>query len=88
MRQWKLSPMGLQSLDRWEDYTAAKQNPFLHTDKKRAPWITVKGNDKKRAGVNALRAFLHHIDYTGKDPDVVFAVDPPIVARAKNTFGD
>jgi polyphosphate kinase len=88
VRRWKLSPMDLESLDRWEDYTAAKQAMFDHTDKKHAPWLTVKSNDKKRARLNAMRAFLNQFDYEGKDPDIVYAADPLIVARAKHTTGD
>ena len=85
VRQWKLSPMDLESLDRWDDYTAAKEAMFADTDKKYAPWITVKSNDKKRGRVNAMRAFLNQFDYEGKDPEVVYAPDPLIVGRAKHS---
>lgn len=88
VRQWKLSPMDLESLDRWDAYTAAKEAMLLRTDKKYAPWITVKSNDKKRARINALRAFLNQFDYEGKDPSVVFSPDPVIIRRAKHTSGD
>ncbi len=88
VRRWKLSPMDLESLDRWDAYTSAKEAMFEHTDKRYAPWITVKSNDKKRARVNALRAFLHQFDYADKDPEVVFAPDPQVVGRAKHTTGD
>ena len=85
VRRWKLSPMDLESLDRWEDYTAAKQATFDLTDKKHAPWVVIKSNDKKRARINALRAFLHQFDYEDKDDTVVYAPDPLIVQRAKHT---
>ena len=85
VRQWKLSPMDLESLDRWEDYTNAKQATFDNTDKKYAPWIVVKSNDKKRARVNAMRAFLNQFEYDGKDDSVVYDPDPLIVSRAKHT---
>ncbi|HPF77043.1 MAG TPA: polyphosphate kinase 2 [Phycicoccus elongatus] len=88
VRQWKLSPMDLESLDRWEAYTAAKEAMFELTDKKTAPWITVKSNDKKRGRINALRAFLNQFDYEGKDPSVVFAPDETIVRRARHAEGD
>ena len=88
VRRWKLSPMDLESLDRWDAYTSAKEAMFEFTDKRHAPWVTVKSNDKKRARVNALRAFLNQFDYVDKDPDVVFAPDPLIVGRAKHTSGD
>ena len=61
---------------------------FARTDKKGAEWFTIKSNDKKRGRVNAMRAFLHQFDYDGKDPDIVYAPDTKIVARAKNTVGD
>lgn len=88
VRRWKLSPMDLESLDRWEDYTAAKEAMITNTDKKRAPWMQVKSNDKKRARINAMRAFLHQFDYEGKDHDVVYAPDPMVVKRAKYSEGD
>ncbi|WP_131103383.1 polyphosphate kinase 2 [Ornithinimicrobium sufpigmenti] len=88
VRQWKLSPMDLESLDRWEDYTAAKEATFERTDKKSAPWTVVKSNDKKRGRINAMRAFLHQFDYEGRDERVVHAPDPKIVSRAKHTQGD
>ncbi|MGL4176133.1 MAG: polyphosphate kinase 2 [Dermatophilaceae bacterium] len=88
VRRWKLSPMDLESLDKWDDYTAAKEAMLARTDKKRAPWITVKSNDKKRARLNAMRAFLHRFDYEGRDDSVVFPPDPLVVNRAKYTSGD
>lgn len=88
VRQWKLSPMDLESLDKWEDYTAAKERNFELTDKKYAPWIVVKSNDKKRGRINAMRAFLGQFDYEGKDESVVGTPDPLIVSRAKFTEGD
>jgi polyphosphate kinase 2 len=88
VRRWKLSPMDLESMDRWDDYTAAKEAMLAGTDKRHAPWTTVKSNDKKRARINAMRAFLNQFDYEGKDPDVVFRPDPAIVRRAKHTSGD
>ena len=88
VRRWKLSPMDLESLDRWEDYTAAKEAMISNTDKKRAPWMQVKSNDKKRARINAMRAFLNQFDYEGKDPNVVHSPDPMVVKRAKYSEGD
>lgn len=85
VRRWKLSPMDLESLDRWEDYTAAKEAVFEHTDKRRAPWWVIKSNDKKRARLNAIRAFLNQFDYDEKDTTVVRPPDPQIVTRAKRT---
>ncbi|MFV0252227.1 MAG: polyphosphate kinase 2 [Beutenbergiaceae bacterium] len=88
VRRWKLSPMDLESLDRWDDYTQAKEAMFDNTDKKRAPWMVIKSNDKKRGRVNAIRAFLNQFDYDGKNTDVVYPPDPLIVSRAKYTEGE
>jgi polyphosphate kinase 2 len=88
VRRWKLSPMDLESLDRWDDYTAAKEAMFARTDTEVAPWTTIKSNDKKRARINAIRFFLNQFDYEGKDDAVVFAPDPLIVGRGKHTIGD
>lgn len=88
VRRWKLSPMDLESLDRWEDYTAAKEAMFEQTDKRYAPWLTVKSNDKKRGRINTMRAYLNQFDYEGKNTAVVFDPDPTIVARAKHTDAD
>jgi polyphosphate kinase 2 len=88
VRRWKLSPMDLASLDRWEDYTRAKEQTFLRTDTDHAPWITIKSNDKKRARLNAMRYFLNQFDYDGKDTGVVHAPDPLIVRRARHAIGD
>jgi polyphosphate kinase 2 len=82
VRQWKLSPMDLASLDRWDDYTAAKVAMFRETDTGHAPWTVVKSNDKKRARVEAMRSVLARFDYTDKDEEVVGSPDPRIVGAA------
>jgi polyphosphate kinase 2 (PPK2 family) len=81
VRRWKLSPMDLESLDRWDAYTAAKEAMFAKTDTDFAPWTTIRSNDKKRARINAMRFFLNQFDYEGKDTNVVYAPDPNIVSR-------
>src|SRR3712207_9488735 len=58
VRQWKLSPMDLQSLDKWGDYTEAKEAMFFYTDTADAPWTVLKSNDKKRARLEAMRYVL------------------------------
>lgn len=88
VRQWKLSPMDLESLDRWEAYTEAKEAMFLHTDTEHAPWISVRSNDKKRARLNAMRYFLSQFEYEGKDHEVVGTPDPLIVRRGRDAVGD
>ena len=88
VRRWKLSPMDLESLGRWEPYSAAKEAMFAGTDTDHAPWITIRSNDKKRARLNAMRYFLSQFSYDGKNEDVVGEVDPLIVQRGRNTVGD
>ncbi|MCV7570055.1 polyphosphate kinase 2 [Micrococcus luteus] len=88
VRQWKLSPMDLESLDRWEAYTEAKEAMFLHTDTDHAPWISIRSNDKKRARLNAMRYFLSQFEYEGKDHEVVGIPDPLIVRRGRDAVGD
>jgi len=82
VRQWKLSPTDLASLDKWKDYTAAKEDMFAKTDTDIAPWIVVKSNDKKRARLNAMRYVLSKFDYDNKDNEIVGEPDPLIVGRA------
>ena len=88
VRRWKLSPMDLESLGRWRDYSAAKEDMFARTDTDHAPWMTVRSNDKKRARLNAMRFFLSQFEYEGKNHEVVDQVDPLIVQRARDTIGD
>ncbi|MEW1964048.1 polyphosphate kinase 2 [Micrococcus sp. NPDC078436] len=88
VRQWKLSPMDLESLDRWEAYTDAKEAMFLHTDTDHAPWISIRSNDKKRARLNAMRYFLTQFEYEGKDHEVVGEPDSLIIRRGRDAVGD
>jgi polyphosphate kinase 2 len=82
VRQWKLSPMDLQSLDKWDAYTEAKEAMFFYTDTADAPWTVVKSNDKKRARLEAIRHVLSRFDYADKDDEVVGAPDPQIIGPA------
>jgi hypothetical protein len=82
VRNWKFSPMDMESIDKWEQYTEAKQEMFAATDTDYAPWIVVKSNDKKRARINAMRHLLAKFDYDDKDDEVVGEPDPLIVGRA------
>jgi len=88
VRRWKLSPVDLEALDRWEAYTESKELMFLHTDTDHAPWITVKSNDKKRGRINAMRYFLSQFEYAGKDHSVVGVPDPLLVMRGRDAVGD
>ncbi|MDI9918933.1 polyphosphate kinase 2 [Rhodococcus sp. IEGM 1379] len=79
VRQWKLSPMDIASLDKWDAYTAAKEEMIGFTDTAAAPWTVIKSNDKKRARINAMRHVLSQFDYDNKDHEIVGIPDPLIV---------
>jgi polyphosphate kinase 2 len=81
LKQWKLSPVDTASLDKWDEYTAAKEAMFLHTDTPDAPWTVIKSDCKKRARLNAMRFLLHRLPYARRDPARIGPVDPLIVGR-------
>ena len=82
LKQWKLSPLDIRSLDRWDDYRKAKTAMFFHTDTGDAPWVVIKSDDKKRARINCLRHFLSLLEYPDKDLQVACVPDPLLVASA------
>ena len=86
LKQWKLSPIDKASLDKWDDYTKAKEAMFFHTDTTDAPWIVIKSDCKKRARLSAMRYLLHRLPYANKDPDIIGPLDPLIVGRAQVVF--
>ena len=82
LKQWKLSPIDLASLDKWDDYTKAKEAMFFHTDTADSPWTVIKSDCKKRARLNAMRYVLHKLPYANKDIKAIGAMDPLLVGRA------
>jgi polyphosphate kinase 2 len=82
LKQWKLSPIDKASLDKWDDYTKAKESMFFETDTADAPWTVIKSDCKKRARLNAMRYVLQKLPYTNKDPANIGALDSLIVGRA------
>lgn len=82
LKQWKLSPVDLSSLDKWEDYTKAKEAMFFNTDTADAPWTVIKSDCKKRARLNAMRYVLHRLPYANKDVTAIGPLDPLLVGRA------
>jgi len=86
LKQWKLSPMDVESLTRWEEYTKAKEAMLFHTDTADAPWTIVRSDDKKRARLNAMRHVLTEVPYAGKDTTVVHPPDPKILGCAKAIY--
>jgi polyphosphate kinase 2 len=82
LKQWKLSPVDLASLDKWDEYTKAKEAMFFYTDTADAPWTVIKSDCKKRARLNAMRYVLHKLPYTSKELDRIGPLDPLLVGRA------
>jgi len=82
LKHWKLSPIDMASLDKWEEYTTAKEAVFFHTDTADAPWTVIKSDCKKRARLNAMRYVLHKLPYKNKDPAFIGQLDPLLVGRA------
>ena len=83
LKQWKLSPIDRASLDKWDDYTDAKEAMFFYTDTADAPWTVIKSNDKKRARINCMKHFLSRLDYPDKDVSVATPPDPQTVHHAQ-----
>ncbi len=86
VKQWKLSPVDVESLDKWDDYTAARESMFFNTDTADAPWIVVKSDDKKRARLACMRHFLHNIDYDNKNTSVVYMPDELICGSVAKMY--
>ena len=86
LKQWKLSPVDMASLERWDDYTKAKEIMFFHTDTKDAPWTVIRSDDKKRGRINCMRHFLANLDYENADRTIVGAPDPLIAGPSQTLF--
>lgn len=86
LKQWKLSPIDRASLDKWDEYTKAKEAMFFYTDTTEAPWTVVKSDCKKRARLNSMRYVLHKLQYTDKVLQKIGAVDPLLVGRAQVVY--
>ena len=86
LKLWKLSPIDLKSIDKWHDYTQAKEAMLFYTDTADAPWTIIKANDKKRARLNCMLHFLGNLPYPNKDDAVVMPPDPLIVGSATHVI--
>jgi polyphosphate kinase 2 len=87
LKQWKLSPIDRASLDKWDEYTEAKEAMFFNTDTADAPWTIIKSNDKKRARLNCMLHFLSSLPYDNRDHRVVVGPDPLIVGSSSLVIG-
>lgn len=86
LKQWKLSPIDKASLDKWEEYTEAKEAMFFYTDTADAPWTIIKSSDKKRARIACMQHFLSSLDYPDKNERIV-RPDPLIVGHSQHEIG-
>lgn len=82
LKHWKLSPVDVQSLDMWDDYSEAKENMFFYTHTADAPWTVVRSDDKKRARLNCMRYFARSLPYPGADAQIQLDPDPKIAGPA------
>ncbi|MEH6724567.1 MAG: polyphosphate kinase 2 [Hyphomicrobiales bacterium] len=81
LKQWKLSPMDVASLDKWDDYTAKRNLMLKKTHTVSTPWTIVRSNDKRRARLNAIRHVLTNLDYDRKDKDAIGKIDPLVLGQ-------
>jgi polyphosphate kinase 2 len=87
LKQWKLSPIDRASLDKWDQYTEAKEAMFFYTDTADAPWTVVKSDDKKRARINCMQHFLSSLPYPNKDRSIIRSPDALIVGTTEHVIG-
>ena len=88
LKQWKLSPIDRASLNKWQDYTEAKEAMFFYTDTADSPWVIVKSDDKKRARINCMHHFLSSLPYPNKDQSILTEADPLIVGATGHVIGN
>lgn len=86
LKSWKLSPIDIKALTKWDDYTKARDIMLEHTHTKHAPWTIIRSNDKKRARLNAIKHFLKNIDYAGKDSNKIGETDAGILGSGSDFF--
>jgi polyphosphate kinase len=86
LKQWKLSPIDLAAMAKWDDYTKAQHELFRFTHTTSCPWTVVRANDQRRARLEVLRVILSASDYAGKDAKVIGTPDPKIVGAGPEFF--
>jgi polyphosphate kinase len=86
LKQWKLSPIDLAAMAKWDDYTKAQHEMFRFTHTTSCPWTVVRANDQRRARLEVLRVILSAADYEGKDAEAIGTPDPKIVGTGPEFF--
>ncbi len=84
LKIWKLSPMDIAALTKWDDYTDKRDRMLRETDSRQAPWTVVRANDKRRAHLNVIRSLLLSIDYEGKDMEAIGEIDDKILCSGED----
>jgi len=84
LKTWKLSPIDLEALSKWDDYSKARDRMLEHTDSKHAPWTIIRANDKRRLRINVIRTLLNGFEYEGKDKKAIGKIDDKIVLSAED----
>ena len=82
LKTWKLSPIDLEALNKWDAYSVARDRMLKHTDSAHAPWTVIRANDKRRLRINVIRTLLAGFDYEGKDKKAIGKIDEKIVLSA------
>lgn len=86
LKRWKLSPVDIASMEKWDDYSLAIERMFHATDTTDTPWTVIRNEDKRRGRLNAIRVLLQSVDYEGRDLKNVGPIDPLIVGRGGMLF--
>lgn len=81
LRIWKLSPMDIAALNKWDDYTEKRDRMLKETHTEKAPWTVVLANDKRRARTNIIRHMLQSLDYEGRDDKAIGEIDNKILLK-------
>ncbi len=79
LKQWKMSPVDIASVDKWDNYTRAKEAMFSQTHTREAPWTVIKSDNKKRARIACMRHFLMKLPYPGKKVELLSDPDPLVL---------
>ena len=84
LKVWKLSPIDIEALHKWDAYTEARDQMLKRTDCPHAPWTVIRANDKRRGRINVIQTVLGKLDFPGKDKKAIGEVDPKITYQAED----
>jgi len=87
LKVWKLSPIDIEALSKWDAYSEARDRMLERTDSKHAPWTIIRANDKRRLRLNVIRTVLNGFEYEGKDRRAIGKIDDKIVLSAEEFLG-